>query len=79
MYILVVVWSVFFGRRIGDTEKVALGPATGPQVAAAVASYGNAGTLRIPGTVTLVGVFFVSFVLYYYVNWKYLAELWPLK
>jgi cytochrome c oxidase subunit 1 len=79
MYILVVVWSVFFGRRIGDTEKVQLGPATGSQAAAAVASYGNEGTLKIPGTVALVGVFFVSFVLYYYVNWKYLAELWPLK
>ena len=79
MYILVVVCSVFFGRRIGDTEKVQLGPATGAQSGAAVATYGNEGTLKIPGTVTLVGVFFVSFVLYYYVNWKYLAELWPLK
>ena len=79
MYILVVVCSVFFGRRIGDTEKVQLGPATGAQAGAAVATYGNEGTLKIPGTVTLVGVFFVSFVLYYYVNWKYLAELWPLK
>ena len=79
MYIVVVVASVFFGRRIGDTEKVALGPATGTQAAAAVANYGSAGTLRIPGTVVLVGVFFVSFVLYYFVNWKYLAELWPLK
>jgi cytochrome c oxidase subunit 1 len=79
MYILVTVCSVFFGRRIGDNEKVQLGPATGSQAAAAVARYGNEGTLRIPGTVVLVGVFFVSFVLYYYVNWKYLAELWPLK
>ncbi|MBP9590705.1 MAG: cbb3-type cytochrome c oxidase subunit I [Steroidobacteraceae bacterium] len=79
MYILVVVCSVFFGRRIGDTEKVQLGPVTGAQSGAAVATYGNEGTLKIPGTVTLVGVFFVSFVLYYYVNWKYLAELWPLK
>jgi cytochrome c oxidase subunit I len=79
MYILVTVSSVFFGRRIGDDEKVQLGPATGSQAAAAVAHYGNEGTLRIPGTVVLVGVFFVSFVLYYYVNWKYLAELWPLK
>ncbi len=79
MYILVVVWSVFLGRRIGDTEKVQLGPATGSQAAAAVASYGNEGTLKIPGTVVLVGVFFVSFILYYYVNWKYVAELWPLK
>jgi cytochrome c oxidase subunit 1 len=79
MYVIVVVWSVLFGRKIGDTEKVQLGPATGSQAAAAVASYGNEGTLKIPGTVALVGVFFVSFVLYYYVNWKYLAELWPLK
>jgi cytochrome c oxidase subunit 1 len=79
MYVIVTVSTVLFGRRIGDTEKVVLGPATGKQAAAAVASYGSAGTLRIPGTVTLVGVFFVSFVLYYYVNWKYLAELWPLK
>ena len=79
MYILVVVCSVFFGRRIGDTEKVQLGPVTGAQSGAAVATYGNEGTLKIPGTVTLVGVFFVSFVLYYFVNWKYLAELWPLK
>ena len=79
MYILVVVCSVFFGRRIGDTEKVQLGPTTGAQAGAAVATYGNEGTLKIPGTVTLVGVFFISFVLYYYVNWKYLAELWPLK
>ena len=44
-----------------------------------MASYGNEGSLKIPGTVVLVGVFFVSFILYYYVNWKYLAELWPLK
>jgi cytochrome c oxidase subunit 1 len=79
MYIIVVVASVFFGRRIGDNEKVALGPATGTQAASAVANYGSAGTLHIPGTVMLVGVFFVSFVLYYFVNWKYLAELWPLK
>ncbi len=79
MYILVTVCTAFFGRRIGDNEKVQLGPVTGSKSAAAVAHYGNEGTLKIPGTVVLVGVFFVSFVLYYYVNWKYLAELWPLK
>jgi cytochrome c oxidase subunit 1 len=79
MYIVVVVSSVFFGRKIGDNEKVQLGPVTGSQSAAAVAQYGSAGTLKIPGTITLVGVFLVSFVLYYYVNWKYLAELWPLR
>jgi len=79
MYIIVTVGTVLFGRRIGIDEKVQLGPATGVQAASAVARYGNEGTLKIPGTVVLVGVFFISFVLYYYVNWKYLAELWPLK
>jgi len=79
MYIIVTVGTVLAGRRIGDDEKVQLGPATGSQSAAAVASYGSAETLRIPGTVVLVGIFLVSFMLYYYVNWKYLAELWPLK
>ena len=24
-------------------------------------------------------VFFVCFVLYYFVNWKYLSEIWPLR
>lgn len=79
MYIFVTVCTAFFGRRIGDNEKVQLGPVTGTKSAAAVAHYGNEGSLKIPGTVVLVGVFFVSFVLYYYVNWKYLAELWPLR
>ncbi len=79
MYIINVVASVFLGRRVGDTETVELGPATGRSAAAAVATYGNEGSLRIPGTVVLVGVFFVAFVLYYFVNWKYLAEVWPLR
>jgi cytochrome c oxidase subunit 1 len=29
--------------------------------------------------VVLVTVFFVSFVLYYFVNWKYLSEVWPMR
>jgi len=79
MYVVVVVASVLFGRKIGDKEVVPLGPVSGASSAAAVAAYGSAGTLKIPGTAVLVGVFFVSFVLYYFVNWKYLAEVWPLK
>ena len=79
MYVVTVVCTVLFGRKIGDKEAVQLGPVSGAKSAAAVASYGNQGTLYIPGTVVLVGVFFVSFVLYYFVNWKYVAEIWPLK
>jgi cytochrome c oxidase subunit 1 len=79
MYVVVVVASVLFGRKIGDKEVVPLGPVSGASSAAAVARYGSAGTLKIPGTAVLVAVFFVSFVLYYFVNWKYLGEVWPLK
>jgi cytochrome c oxidase subunit 1 len=71
-YIVVVVGSVLFGKRVEG--KIALGPG-----AAAVGQYGSAGTLKIPGTAVLVAVFFTAFVLYYFVNWKYLSELWPLK
>jgi cytochrome c oxidase subunit 1 len=70
-YIVVVVASVFFGRKIGDTESVA--PPT-----SVVGTYGSSDTLKIPGTVVLVSIFFTTFVLYYFVNWKYLSEVWPL-
>jgi len=55
------------------------GSITGQKSAAVVGQYGSAGTLAIPGTVVLVAVFFTAFVLYYFVNWKYLAEVWPLR
>jgi cytochrome c oxidase subunit 1 len=77
MFVVIVVGSVFFGRRLGEDEKPDY-PEVPPQ-SAAVGHYGSAETLRIPGTVFLVGIFFVAFVLYYFVNWKYLSEVWPLS
>ncbi len=74
MYIVVVVASVFFGKRV--TGKIEL---AAPAGGSAVATYGNAGTWRVPGTLVLVAVFFTAFVLYYFVNWKYLSEIWPMR
>ncbi|HYM02333.1 MAG TPA: cbb3-type cytochrome c oxidase subunit I [Stellaceae bacterium] len=75
-FIVIVVGSILFGKHVDGAEmKKQLN--LSPQ-AAAVGQYGSAGTLKLPGTITLVTVFFVAFVLYYYVNWKYLAQLWPL-
>jgi len=74
MYVIVVVASVFFGKRV--TGKIELGAPAG---GSAVATYGNAGTWRVPGTLVLVAVFFTAFVLYYFVNWKYLSEIWPMR
>ncbi len=78
IFIVVVVGTVLFGRKIGEHEKVSLGP---PAPAAVIGKYGSAegGVHAIPGTVVLVGVFFTAFILYYFVNWKYLAEVWPLR
>ncbi|MGI9262435.1 MAG: cbb3-type cytochrome c oxidase subunit I [Woeseiaceae bacterium] len=77
MFVVVVVGSVFFGRKLAIDEKPSY-PEVPPQ-AAAVGHYGSAETLKIPGTAMLVAIFFISFVLYYFVNWKYLSEVWPLS
>lgn len=77
LYIVITVASVLFGARVGPE-----GPKTpitaAPAAAGVVGRYGSAGTLHLPGTYVLVAVFFVSFVLYYFVNWRYLSELWPM-
>jgi cytochrome c oxidase subunit 1 len=75
-YIVVVVGSILFGKRIGDEPAV---PAVEPLPAAAVGQHGSAGTIAVPGTVVMVAVFFTTFVLYYFVNWKYVSQLWPLS
>jgi len=76
IYVIVVVASILFGpRRAGAPAR----PAARPPLGAAIAGYGNAGTLHLPGTLILVGVFFAAFVLYYFVNWKYLSAVWPLR
>ena len=33
----------------------------------------------IPGTIVLAMIFFVSFALYYFINWKYLAQTWGIS
>jgi len=77
MYVVIVVGSVFFGKKLADDEKPSY-PEVPPE-SAAVSHYGSSESLKIPGTVFLVGIFFVAFVLYYFVNWKYLSEIWPLS
>ena len=77
MFVVVIVGSVFFGKKLADDELPSY-PEVPPE-SVAVSHYGSAETLRIPGTVFLVGIFFVAFVLYYFVNWKYLSEVWPMS
>ena len=76
-FVVVVVSSVFFGRKLAPDEKPSY-PEVPPQ-AAVVGQHGSAQSLKIPGTTMLVAIFFIAFVLYYFVNWKYLSEVWPLS
>ena len=54
-------------------------PAPAP-VAGALTGHGAAThAWSAPGTLSLAFVFLVSFVLYYFINWKYLSTVWPLR
>ncbi len=77
IFVVVVVGSILFGK-----PRNAAAIEANPVVLAnggTIAHYGGEDTLKLPGTLTLVAVFFLSFILYYYVNWKYLSEVWPLS
>jgi cytochrome c oxidase subunit I len=76
-FIVVIVSSVFFGRKLQPDEKPSYPDI--PSQATVVSEHGSSGSLKIPGTTMLVGIFFLAFVLYYFVNWKYLSEVWPLS
>jgi cytochrome c oxidase subunit 1 len=73
-FVLIVVGTVLFGEKIKGGHKLTFPLHAG---GGAVAShYGSEGTIKLPGTIILVTIFFTCFVLYYFINWKYLSELW---
>lgn len=73
-YVLVVVGTVLFGEKIKGDHKLTFPLFSGG--GATASHYGSEGTIKLPGTIILVAIFFVCFVLYYFINWKYLSELW---
>jgi len=79
IFILNMVGTILWGKpktKAAEAEPAPVAPVGG---AATVSSYGNAGTLAVPGTFTLAMVFLVAFILYFFVNWKYLAGVWPIS
>ncbi len=84
-YLLITVSSVFLGKRIEtpDFKYVAArdGRAAPPAPAPAPVVHAGIGTAGFvaPGTFVLALVFLTSFILYYFVNWKYLSTVWPLS
>jgi cytochrome c oxidase subunit 1 len=70
LYVLLTVSSVFFGARVPDTPGAvplaALPPERGQHVG-------------ISGTLVLVFTFLAAFVIYYFLNWKWLASIWYVR
>ncbi|MCO6432072.1 MAG: cbb3-type cytochrome c oxidase subunit I, partial [Deltaproteobacteria bacterium] len=84
MFIVIAVVSVFFGKRF-TPESIAARASGIPQGLLALPAQTHSGNTlgRIhkegtPGTVILTIIFFISFVVYYFINWKLLTFLWKI-
>ncbi|NUN60903.1 MAG: cytochrome C oxidase subunit I [Burkholderiales bacterium RIFCSPLOWO2_12_FULL_65_40] len=79
IYIYITVGSLLWGKKL-DTGAVSakFTPVMRAAPTAAAQTYGSAGFVA-PGTFVLAVFFLVTFVLYYFINWKYLGQLWGLS
>ena len=90
MYIVITVSSVFFGRSVGDVAAMAADPTGIPQGVLKLPPQAHTVPVQekvtadrgpahhAPGTLVLVGVFLVAFIVYYFLNWKLLAGAWKI-
>ena len=79
VYIYITVGSLLWGKRLeagATSPRFTPIPRTAPTAVAQ--GYGSAG-FAAPGTFALAMVFLVAFVLYYFINWKYLSQVWGLS
>lgn len=79
IYIYITVGSLLWGKKL-DTGPVSakFTPVMRAAPTAAAQTYGSAGFVA-PGTFVLAVFFLVTFVVYYFINWKYLGQLWGLS
>jgi cytochrome c oxidase subunit I len=86
IYILITVWSVFFGKPFTEADRVPgmAGVPNGiirPPRAITVADEAQLPTGRMghaPGTMVLVLIFLTAFAVYYFANWKLLSFVWKI-
>jgi cytochrome c oxidase subunit 1 len=76
IFILNMVGTILWGKA---KQPAAAAAEPAAPASSAATGYGGAGTMAVPGTFVLAMVFLVSFVLYYFINWKYLSTLWALS
>jgi cytochrome c oxidase subunit 1 len=84
IFVLITVVSVFLGKRVGSESAYGFTSGYLSRAAPIVVPQGGheaAGKwgFAAPGTFLLAIFFLAIFVLYYAVNWKYLAAVWPMS
>jgi cytochrome c oxidase subunit 1 len=90
-YLLITVGSLLWGKKLDPSAGIlqnflGIPLSSGtynakPEVlpmAAPVEEHGSAG-FEAPGTFVLAMVLLISFIVYYFINWKYLASVWPMS
>ncbi len=89
-FLLITVGSLLVGKKLDASAGLlqSFGVPLAPEaynaepeilpMAAAVEEHGSAG-FEAPGTFILAMLLLVSFVVYYFINWKYLSSVWPLS
>jgi len=78
-FVYIMIGSLLWGRRLdAGAESPQFTPLGRAAPSAAAQTYGSIG-FTAPGTFVLALVFLVAFVVYYFINWKYLSTLWGLS
>ena len=79
-YILITVGSILWGKRLPGSEFGAKPTPVPAPVSTAIEGHGGIGVggFAAPGTFAFALVFLMTFVVYYFVNWKYLSSVWPM-
>ena len=78
IFCLIIVGSLLFGRKLGVDEKSSTFIIASPPSDADYEGIGKGG-IAVPGTLVMAIVFFVAFAVYYFINWKYLAQTWGIS
>lgn len=79
-YIVITVGSILFGKPVEGGAYTAKRPARLMRAPAmdAITAHGSHGAFEAKGTFALGLLFLGIFVVYYFINWKYLASVWPI-
>jgi cytochrome c oxidase subunit 1 len=77
IFVLLCVGTLFFGRKIGPGAMTDWG--TPPALAGSIPGSLAQDHYATKGTIVLTLIFLACFAVYYFANWKALADVWPVR